>query len=147
MFESPILRRLPQAHVDPINNPLDALLVILLTMDSEPRYETVVITLDAEQCGHTIFKITGTDDPDAVLGVVDMVAEMAESDADAHAVIVASVRPDGRGLPSDFARWEELDEYCSDSGVELVEWFVLGDSVSCPREFGGAVPRWLSWVG
>jgi hypothetical protein len=142
-----MLRRLPQAHVDPISNPLDALLVILLTMDDEPQYETVVITLDAERCGHAILKITGTDDPDAVLGVVDMVAEVAESDPDAHGMIVASVRPDGRGLPSDVARWEELDRYCTDSGVELVEWFILGDSVSCPREFGGAVPRWQSWVG
>ena len=70
---------LPRAHIDPIEAPLVALRLILMMVDPKASAETLVLTLDHRRCGVSITHVSGTDDPDAVLGVIDALAESARS--------------------------------------------------------------------
>ena len=42
----------------------------------------------------------------------------------------------------DIDRWLEMSDLAEQSVVELLEWFVVGDEVSCPRDQLGEAPRW-----
>lgn len=142
MFEFTPPRRIPAAGIDPITSPYSALAVIISALSEPSRFETIIVTLDRERRGRVLLVVTGTAEADSLLGVADMLAELAVGDPDAGGVVVASVRPGGGLEPGDFERWQEVDEICSDAGMDLVEWFVLGSSIHCPREIGGVVPRW-----
>ncbi len=37
-----------------------------------------------------------------------------------------------------------MSDLTSAAGVELVEWFVIGDDIHCPRDLLGEPPRWRS---
>jgi hypothetical protein len=37
-----------------------------------------------------------------------------------------------------------MSDVTSAAGVELVEWFVIGDDIHCPRDLLGESPRWRS---
>ncbi len=142
MFPSLSFSNLPRAHIDPIETPFDALRLILMMVGSDASAETLVLALDDRRCGVSITSVSGTDDPDAVLGVIDALAESARSSLDVAGLVVASVRPDSEFEVSDLTRWHEADQSCWESDIELVEWFVIGTSISCPREFCGVPPRW-----
>ena len=142
MFPSLSFGKLPRAHIDPIETPFDALRLILMMVGSEASAETLVLALDDRRCGVSITSVSCTDDPDAVLGVIDALAESAQASLDVASLIVASVRPNGEFEIGDLARWYEADQSCSESEIELVEWFVIGKSISCPREFCGVPQRW-----
>lgn len=148
MFDIPPLHRIPRAHRDPIRSPFDALRLVWASLDSDPRHQTVVVTLDAERCGLAVMLVNDTADPDAFLGLVDSVTEAAVVHPEMAALIVATVRPDGGFDVDDLARWHEADETCDESGLELVEWFVVGAavsvSVSCPRQLCGVPSRWAA---
>ena len=78
---------------------------------------------------------------DVVLEVAEWLLAAARHD-DVGAVLLASVRP-GRGDELDDAeRWLTLDELLGAAGVELLEWYVVGRGVSCPRVLVGEPPRW-----
>ncbi len=68
-------------------------------------------------------------------------------------VIIASVRTpstvDSHDLATpddvedaDIDRWFEMSHLAEQAGIELVEWFVVGRSITCPRDLIGAAPRW-----
>ena len=106
--------------------------------------------LDDEGYGTTVLVVDGTERPDAVIDVVERVAESAEV-AGASAIVVATVRPatasiDERGAASphtDVNRWLEASDVAADHGIELLEWFVVGPGgVVCPREVFGEPERW-----
>jgi hypothetical protein len=142
MLPSLSFSNLPRAHIDPIVTPFDALRLILMMVDSGASAETLVLALDDQRCGVSITNVSGTDDPDAVLGVVDALAESARASLEVAGLVVASVRPNGKFEVSDMARWHEADQSCWESNIELVEWFVVGASISCPRESCGVPARW-----
>ena len=140
--------RLPRAGIDPIDDELTALALIKTAVAWPLRPETIVVLLDDARCGIGLVVVSGTPDADAVLEVGERILDPQVHDGRVAAAIVATVRP-GRIDPAwqgddltDADRWIELDEIATDRGVELLEWFVLGDGVSWPRELVNAPPRW-----
>ncbi len=104
----------------------------------------VVVLLDHQRRGRHVVCVTGTVDPDAVLHVVDRVAAAAVGSPDIGAAIVASYRPHGSDELDDLERWLTIDEEFALSGIELVEWYVFGGSVSRPRALLGEPTRWVA---
>ena len=141
--------RVPRAGVDPIVDASQALDVVQLAMSSPPREEIVVIVLDADHRGRAIVVVDGTDDDDAVVEVVERLAERSRDGPDGAALVVASIRPGADRVAADADRWLEASELADEAGVELVEWFVVqaeGDTIvaSCPRDLLAETPRWPS---
>lgn len=141
MSHSRSAHRVPRGGIDPIRCEADALAVLVL--GAPYGHDIIGITLDTERRGHTIHVVTGTTDPDALFGVIDLC--LADSRPDAHGLVLASSRPRGGLVATDRQRWVEAAAQCDDAGVELVEWFVLGDAVTRPRELAGDPPRWNPW--
>ncbi len=142
MFDSPPMRAIPRAHRDPLRTSVDALLLIMLLLDTDAQDETMVFVLDDARRGIGIMRVTGTGDPDSLLGVVDSVAEASQSSPGAAGLILVSARASSAISVDDLRRWHEADESCSDADLDLVEWFVVSTEVSCPRELCGVAPRW-----
>jgi hypothetical protein len=142
MFDSSPMRAIPRAHRDPLRTSIDALLLIMLLLDTNAQDETMVFVLDDARRGIGIMRVTGTGDPDSLLGVVDSVAEASQSSPGAAGLILVSARASSAISVDDLRRWHEADESCSDADLDLVEWFVVSTEVSCPRELCGVAPRW-----
>jgi hypothetical protein len=142
MFDSPPMRAIPRAHRDPLRTSVDALLLIMLLLDTDAQDETMVFVLDDARRGIGIMRVTGTGDPDSLLGVVDSVAEASQSSPGAAGLILVSARASSAISVDDLRRWHEADESCSDADLDLIEWFVVSTEVSCPRELCGVAPRW-----
>jgi len=140
--------RLPRAGIDSIDDPLTAASIIATAIHRPLRHETLVILVDAERRGIGLVVVTGTVDPDAVVGVVECLSVPSAHGGRVAGLIVASARPGGRpdggdGPPSDVERWMEISTIAEDHGVEVIEWFVIGPAgVSCPRDRLGEPPRW-----
>jgi hypothetical protein len=141
--------RLPRAAVDPIDGPVPALAVVDLAMRRPLRHETIALVLDGDRRGRTVVVVDGTDEPDAVLDVVERVAGSIAASGRPGCLVLATVRPGGGLLDGDDDRWLEASELADDVGVDLLEWFVIsGDRPStaahatCPRDLLGEAPRW-----
>ena len=100
-----------------------------------------MILLDGARRGRTIVVVSGTEDPDAVIDVVECITQ-GEGCEELGGVIVCSVRPHGSETDADIDRWLEMSEIASLAGVDLIEWFVVGRAISCPRDRLGEPPRW-----
>ena len=85
--------------------------------------------------------MSGTVDPDSAIEIVEFVTQGIGCEH-LGALVVASIRPAGGSTPDDVDRWLEMSEIASLAGVELLEWFVIGRTVSCPRDRLGEAPRW-----
>lgn len=138
------VHRLPRARIDPIDTPYCALSMIIELMNQTLRFETIVLMLDHERRGLSVIVVGDTDDADSMVGVIDSIADQARQHDEVDALIVASVRPDGGPEYDDLDRWADAAELCDDAGLELVEWFVLGTTITCPRELCGDPPRWAA---
>jgi hypothetical protein len=145
---APRATRLPRAGIDPIDHEATALAVVRTAAAWPLRHETILVLLDDAHCGIGLVVVSGTTEPDAVLVVAERILDPVVHEGRVAAAIVASVRPDGppeagddRDL-TDADRWLELDEIATGCGVELLEWFVLGDGLNRPRELVNAPPRW-----
>lgn len=141
--------RLPRAAVDPIDGPAPALAVVDLALHRPLRHETIALVLDGDRRGRTIVIVDGTDEPDAVLEVVERVADSIAASGRPGCLVVATVRPGGGPLEGDDDRWLEASSLADDLGVELLEWFVIGGdqpsvaaNATCPRDLLGEAPRW-----
>jgi hypothetical protein len=122
----------------------DAPLAVIGTAVQHPlQPQVIVLVLDDDLSGHAVVIVDGTDSPDAVIDVVELIAEgAAESDHPAT-FVVATIRPDYGDLPGDADRWLELCQLADDHGCELIEWFVLSDDVAwCPRDLLAEPPHW-----
>jgi len=140
-----LANQMPRALVDPIDSPADALTLIELTIKQPRQCETIAILLDHERRGLSIFTVTGTTEADAMFDILDILVDTANSGTDRlGGVILASIRPAGRVEPEDVDRWLEASEMLELGGLELVEWYVIGDDVACPRDLLGERPRWGS---
>lgn len=135
--------RLPRAGLDRIDGPTDALSLLRLGIQCPPVPDTVVLLLDHVRRGIAIAAVRGTHGPDDVIEVAECFAGVAAEQADAGALVIASIRPGAPSPdPDDVDRWLEMSELTELLGVELVEWFVLGRSTWCPRDLLGEQPRW-----
>lgn len=127
-----------------ISDATAALELIGTVASRRPTHETIAVLLDHEHRGSTVINVDGTFDNDSVLHVADLVTELAHRVEQIGAVIIASFRPGGSDDLDDVERWMTIDEQLSLVGVELVEWFVIGRSVSCPRSLLGDAARWAA---
>jgi hypothetical protein len=109
------------------------------------RPETIVILLDDQRRGLAVAVVTDTRRPDDVAEVVECLGRPAAHGGRVGAMIVASVRPgefDEQVAAGDVDRWLEISDLAQQAGVELLEWFVIGEEVTCPRDRLGEPPRW-----
>jgi hypothetical protein len=142
---APVHRRLPRAGVDRISCPDTALTMLLLATHRPIRPETIVILLDDQRRGLAVAVVTDTRRPDDVVEVVECLGRPAAHGGRVGAMIVASVRPgelDDEVAAGDVDRWLEISDLAEQAGVELLEWFVIGEEVTCPRDRLGEPPRW-----
>lgn len=144
----PADRRLPRAGLDPICDPETALGIIRHAAHRPARAETIVLTLDDARCGVHIVVIADTTSDDHVLEVAEYVFEAAAASDVITEVIVASIRPgrsDAAGATDpdlDARRWLELDQIAEELGVDLIEWFVIGETTDTPRTRVDDPSRW-----
>lgn len=139
---------LPRSQRSAIRSSVDALHICNLVSEcasgSMTGFDTIVITLDDAHCGLAVITVVDTNDADALLVVLDTVAEAAATQPEVAALIVASIRPGGGFHIDDLARWRHADQSCADAGLDLIEWFVIGAAVAVPRAWCGDPERWLS---
>ena len=140
MSRSCSTRRIPRGYIDPIESRADALAV--LSLAAPFGHDTVAILLDTERRGIGIVVVTGTTDPDAIFGVIDVCVHSQYRDI--GGLILATGRPGGDMQAADRDRWIEATMHCDDGGIELVEWFIIGEHIACPRDLAGEPPRWRS---
>ena len=137
--------RLPRAGVDRISCAETALLMLAMAIQRPLRAETVIVLLDDERRGIAVAVVSGTHQPDDVLEVVECLTRSAAHGGRVGSIIVASVRPelsDESTIATDVDRWLEMSDIAEQAGVELLEWFVIGGDVTCPRDQLGEPPRW-----
>jgi DNA repair protein RadC len=138
MSRSHSTHRIPRGFIDPIESRADALAV--LTLAAPFGHDTIAILLDSGSCGVAIFVVTGTTDPDAMFEIIDVCTHARNTEV--SGLILATSRPGGDIQPVDRDRWIEAAMQCDAGGVELVEWFVIGRHITCPRELAGDAHRW-----
>jgi hypothetical protein len=123
-----------------------ALAVVTTAMHRPQRSEVIALILDTDYEGHTVVVVDGTESPDAVIDVIEMLAESAAEADRPSCFVLTSVRPDYGPLPGDADRWLEISELAESRGCELLEWFVVnGDVAWCPRDLLAEPPRWPEW--
>ena len=137
---------LPRAGRDPIADEATALAVFLTAAHLPARNETLVMLLDDRRRGIALVVVSGTREPDAVLQIAERVFDPAVHDRRVGAAVIASIRPGSHSVGddplADADRWLDLDEIAERSGVELVDWLVIGDGVNRPRQLVNAPSRW-----
>jgi hypothetical protein len=107
--------------------------------------ETVALLLDDQLVGITCVIVDGTAQPDDVLDVARLVAEVAEQDPVTHVAVMASVRVQEPPATdrTDADRWLELLDLFDDVGVALYDWFVVtGDRAESLRTATGMPQLW-----
>ena len=132
------------AAVPTVVDSADAALAVITTSMHHPlQPQVIVLVLDADLRGHAVVIVDGAQSPDAVIEVVELVAEGAAESAHPATLVVAAVRPELGALPGDADRWLELCEITETHGCELLDWFVFSDDVAwCPRDLLAEPPRW-----
>jgi len=134
--------RVPRGGIDPIRCADDALAVLALA--APYGHDTIAMLLDEHRCGSSILIVTDTIDPDAMFTVIDTCLAVAHEVDDVDGLILATSRPHGGVEPDDVHRWLEASDQCRASGLELIEWFVLGTTIRCPRGVFGEPARWTA---
>jgi hypothetical protein len=125
-------------------NSADAALAVITTAMHDPaRPEVLVLVLDTDLGGQAVVIVDGTHSPDAVVEVLELLAEGAAEADNPASFVVAAVRPGYGPLPGDADRWLELCEIVETHGCELLDWFIISDDVAwCPRDLLAEPPRW-----
>ena len=131
----------PRAHIDPIDDDR-AQLIIASVIDLPLRPEIVAIVVDHQRRGVAIINVDAVLGSDGVHAVVEMVIELGRQQPATGGLILASVRPGGGDELDDVERWLDLDHDLSAAGIELLEWYVIGTSISRPRALLGEPARW-----
>ncbi|PIE32502.1 MAG: hypothetical protein CSA55_03245 [Ilumatobacter coccineus] len=138
----PAFCRVPQAAVDRIDTPRVAWAACALARSVPPRSETIILFLDHDRRGRGLAVVSGTREPSDVVDVAEFAIHSVVASDELDALVIASVRPSGEILGDDIDRWLEMSHVADAHGVTLVEWFVAGESVWCPRDLLGERPRW-----
>ena len=129
MSRSCSIRRIPRGFIDPIESRADALAVLSLAAPFGD--DTVAILLDPERRGIGIVVVTGT-----TRSRCNLPGDRPLHPGSVHRTSPASswprARPGGDMQAVDRERWIEAAMQCDDAGIELVEWFVIGDAHRLP---------------
>lgn len=124
-----------------IRDPHDALALILHADATSPGDKIVAIVLDHRDRVISLLTVTSPPDADGLFGVLEAIGRRNSAGL-IRGVILASCRGD-HGLDADDAdRWMEASDLCTPYGIDLVEWFVVGPTIVCPRDILGEPPRW-----
>ena len=146
MPPTPVHHRLPRAGVDAITDAVTAFHMVSMAIQRPVRHETIVLLLDDARRGISIVVVSGTEAPDSVVEVVECLAAPTVHQGRVAAMVVASVRPHDLGTADesrrDVDRWLEMSDIAETFGVELLEWFIIGHDINCPRDLLGESPRW-----
>lgn len=144
---------MPRARIDPIVTADQALAVFRLAMSDPLTAETLVMFIDHNGCGHDLVSVGGTTEPNHVIDVAETMAMCASVNTDIRGLIMATVRPgdglvdgdgDGDGEDDDHL-WLEAADAVHQTGLVLIEWFVIGrHGVHSPRELLGVAARWIA---
>ncbi len=148
--------RLPRAGVDVIDSAAVAFSMIAHLAARPSRSETIALLLDRQHRGISVLVVSGTREPDAMFDVLDAIVHGARTGgadddgggdrngggAALGGLVLASVRPGGGVEPGDLDRWLEASDLLALHDAVLLEWFVVGNQVTCPRDLLGEPPRW-----
>lgn len=135
--------RAPRARLDPIFTAHDAMAVFRLAMSRPLRHETLVMFLDANDCGSSLVTVTGTDEAFHIVEIAETMALSACDAPDISGLVLATVRPGGCPLPGDDELWLEAADLVADCGLILVDWLIIGRyGTHSPREQLGMPSRW-----
>lgn len=105
--------------------------------------ETVAFLIDGCNRANTIVVVSGTEQPDDVIEVAEIMAMTGSRSAELCGLVIASVRSASLLLPGDLDRWWNLQAITDSHGIELVEWIVVGPGgIECPRQLVGEPERW-----
>jgi hypothetical protein len=142
----------PSVRAIPIQGSRDALDVVSLAAAEPLRAETIALLLDDDHVGRACVVIEGTQEPDDVVDVAELMAELAERDGDVHAIVLASIRPprsagerreEEQSGRSDVDRWLELLDLFERAGIDLLDWYIVTQqTVSSLRSRTGMPPLW-----
>jgi hypothetical protein len=140
----PVVHPYPPRPSDPIRCAADALRVFALAMKQPPEHETIAFLLDNTSRSDTITIISGTAEPDSIVGIAECMAMAGAQVASLCGLVLATVRPDADAIAAgDIDRWIDAAAITETHGIELIEWFVVtAVGVVCPRELLGDPPRW-----
>ena len=129
---------------DPIRCATDALRVVSMVIHQPLEAETIAFFLDDASRSNTITIVSGTTEDDSIVAVAECMAMVGGQVPSLCGLVLASVRPQGRGLQSgDVDRWLDAEAITETHGIELIEWFVITpDGISYPRELLGEPQRW-----
>lgn len=140
----PPARRRPM----PVRNGAQALRLLAAARSDPARHETLAFLLDADGIGGVVTVISGTEPPDAMLQIVELMCRAGERVPGLCSLVVASVRPHsdvpaGDVLAGDVDRWLEASSIAHGFGLQLIEWYVIGRrGTVCPRDLLGEPERW-----
>jgi hypothetical protein len=139
-----VQRGIPRAGLDPICCQVDALAVISTAVADPIRDQVIVLTLDERRCGIDVVIVDDTRDPDAVVDVIESVADaLSWSESPARYLVAATIRTASGTLPSDVDRWFESRHLAQLRQLQLIDWFVVSaDSLECPRDLVGEPSDW-----
>jgi hypothetical protein len=127
----------------PVRSAGAALFLLGLAIGDPPEAETLAFMLDEHGMGGIVVAFHGTESPDTMLHIVDFMSLAGERIPEVTSLVVASFRPGGGIVPGDLDRWLEASTRCAERGLQLTEWFVIGDmGPVCPRDLLGEPPRW-----
>ncbi len=132
-------RRVPSI---PVACPADALGVLAQARHQPDRPQVLALVLEDR---HTIamLAVEEAEHPDAVIDVVELLAESLAAADRPGELVLATIRPEPGSLPGDAERWMEISTIAENAGSELLDWFVIsGDVAWCPRDLFGEPPRW-----
>ncbi len=121
----------PRAHRDPVTSATQALSVFSLAITRPLRPETLVLMMNQNHRGIGLFALNNGDD----LGsLIDHIVGRCATEHLAHAVAIASVRPQWQPQFHRGNEWTTARDICQRAGVQLVDWFVVSrHGVHCPR--------------
>ena len=105
--------------------------------------ETLVMFLGDDRRGTQLVTVSDTDRQEHLVEIAEAMAEVACADPGIAGMVLATVRPGGTMLPGDIDLWLEAADVVEQSGLELIDWFIVtrGGTVS-PRAVLGMPSRW-----
>jgi hypothetical protein len=120
----------------------DALAVVTAALHVPERFETIALLLDDDRCGRTVAVVAGTRRAEAVIDVVECMADALAGSGGGH-LVVATVRPGVGLLPGDTDRWLDASAIAEDRGCTLLDWYVIDHRVACcVPDLLAEAPRW-----
>lgn len=133
----------PTALPLPVRSAADALHVLSLAIERPLCCETHAFLLDASGVGGLLVVVAGTEQAEAVLDVVEVMATAGGRVPGLRSLVVATVRPNGQVEATDAALWREARRRAASHGIDLLEWFVVGPlGIGTPRSLAGDAERW-----